>query len=235
MYLANRSSTTNALGSLQQLSLDPLLLFPGDFYVLSDNGALVKQNYVAKKPDHFIDISMPSFPDDQGTVVLLNAQGEIVDEVHYSAKWHFSLIDNEEGISLERVDYNKPSQEPENWHSAASTAGYGTPSYQNSQYRSDLTVQGEVAVTPKTFSPDNDGFEDYTTVSYQLSETGYVANITIFDASGRPIKALAKNATLAQAGSFRWDGLNDKMLKVPVGAYIIYTEIFNLEWQTENL
>jgi len=228
LYIANRSSTTNALGSLRQLTPDNILFFPGDFYVISENGAVVKQTYMVKNPDNFINVAMPSFPDDKGVVVLLNAQGKIVDELSYNSKWHFELIDNKEGISLERIDYNKPTQNHENWHSAASTAGYGTPSYQNSQFRTDLSVAGEVTVTPKTFSPDNDGFEDYTTINYQLSEPGYVANITIFDAGGRPVKSLAKNATLALSGSFRWDGLDDKLNKLPVGVYIVYTEVFNL-------
>lgn len=228
MYIANRSSSTGVLGSLQQLGTESILLFPGDFFVISENGAIVKQSFIAKNPDNFIDVTMPSFPDDEGVVVLLNGQGVITDELHYSAKWHFALIDNEEGISLERVDYNKPTQDKNNWHSAASTAGFGTPSYQNSQYRVDVTGAGEIIISPKTFSPDNDGFDDYTTINYQMTESGYVANITIFDAAGRPVKALAKNATLALTGSFRWDGLNDKFIKVPVGVYVIYTEVFNL-------
>jgi hypothetical protein len=234
IYIANRSSATNALGSIKQITTQLIDIFPGDFFIISENDALVKQNYVVRNTDNFINVSMPSYPDDKGVVVLLNAQGRIVDELSYSAKWHFALIDNAEGISLERVDYNKPTQNADNWHSAASTAGFGTPSYQNSQYRSDITVAGEVTITPKTFSPDNDGFEDYTTLHLQVGEAGFVANITIFDAAGRPVRALARNATLALSASFRWDGLNDKFIKVPVGAYVIYTEMFNLNGKKKS-
>ena len=34
---------------------------------------------------------MPSFSDDAGDVIILNGQGNIVDEVDYSDKWHFPL------------------------------------------------------------------------------------------------------------------------------------------------
>lgn len=226
LYAANRSAA-NAISSMHQLTEEDILIFPGDFFVISENGALVKQNYTAKNPGNFIDVAMPSLPNEDGVVVLLNAQRQVIDELHYSAKWHNTLIDNDEGISLERIDYNKPTQNQENWASAASTAGFGTPSYQNSQSRSDLSVKAAVTVTPKTFSPDNDGFEDFTTINFRMSELGYVANINIFDAAGRPVKALAKNATLALEGSFKWDGLNDRFNKVPAGIYVIYTEIFN--------
>ena len=229
VYLTNRSSTTNALGTLKQLSTVNLLMFPGDYYVISDNAELVKQAYVAQNPGNFINVNpMPSLPDAAGVVVLLNAQGTIVDELRYDEKWHFKLLDNKEGISLERIDYNKPTQRSDNWHSAASTAGFGTPSYQNSQFRADVQLQGEVNIAPKTFSPDNDGTDDFTFINYKLATTGFVANITIFDAGGRPVKSLAKNATLALQGSIRWDGLDDKLQKLPIGTYIIYTDIFDL-------
>ncbi|MCW3108859.1 MAG: hypothetical protein JWQ09_3365 [Segetibacter sp.] len=234
IYIANRSLTTNVIASLHQLTTDNMLLFPADFLVVSENGLVVKQNYVIKNPDNFIDVTMPSFPDDEGVVVLLNAQGQIIDELRYSSKWHFALIDNEEGISLERIDYGKPTQNKDNWMSAASTAGFGTPSYQNSQFRTDVSVQGEVTITPKTFSPDNDGFDDYATINIKMSDPGYVANITIFDAAGRPVKDLAKNATLAATASFRWDGLDDRFHKVPVGVYVVYSEVFNLNGKKKS-
>jgi hypothetical protein len=230
IFIANRSSTTNALGSLRQLTTESTLLFPNTFYVISENGSLVKQKYLAKNPANFIDVSsMPSYPDDKGTVVILNNLGAIIDQLAYDEKWHFELIDNEEGISLERIDYNKPTQNKDNWHSAATSVGYATPSYQNSQFRADVQVQGDVTVTPKIFSPDNDGFDDFTFINYKLSENGYAANITIFDAQGRPVKVLLKNGLLGLSGSFRWDGLDDKLKKVPVGPYVVFTEIYNLQ------
>ncbi len=89
-------------------------------------------------------------------------------------------------------------------------------------------------MTPKTFSPDNDGFDDFATINIKMSETGFVANITIFDAFGRPVKDLVKNATLPQAASFRWDGLDDKLRKVPVGVYVIFTEVFSLDGKKKS-
>jgi len=48
------------------------------------------------------------------------------------------------------------------------------------------------------------------------------------DAAGRPVRVLQRNTTCSATGSFLWDGLNDKQQKVPVGTYIVFTEIFNL-------
>ncbi len=235
LYITNRSSTTGQLGTPKQLTTENLLVFPGEYYVISEDETLIKKAYIAKNPGHFINVSsMPSFPDDKGVVVLLNAQGNITDQLAYDAKWHFALIDNEEGISLERIDYNKPTQNKDNWHSAASTAGFATPTYQNSQFRLDAQVQGMITLTPKIFSPDNDGTDDFTKLTYQMTELGYVANITIFDASGRVVRSLAKNATLALQGNFIWDGLDDKQGKLPIGSYVVYTEVFNLNGKRKS-
>ncbi|MBX9784668.1 MAG: hypothetical protein K2X48_15375 [Chitinophagaceae bacterium] len=59
-------------------------------------------------------------------------------------------------------------------------------------------------------------------------------NVTVFDASGRPVRALQRNALCGQTGSFRWDGLDDKFAKLPLGPYVIFTEIFNLEGKVKR-
>lgn len=228
MIIANRN-TNKDISSLQNLSLDNYLLFPGEYIVATENAEAVKNQYIAKNPDAFTEVPIPSYSDDNGNVVVLNQLGKIVDELPYSYKWHFALIDNDEGISLEKIDYNKATNDPNNWTSAASTVGYGTPTYQNSQYRMDLQAQGEIAIVPELFSPDNDGLDDYAMINFKFPEPGYVANITIYDGAGRPIRILQKNATCGTTGSFKWDGLNDKSEKAPIGIYIIYTEIFNLQ------
>jgi hypothetical protein len=235
LIIANRSSTTGAIGSLKNLKPDPFLFFPGEYIVATEDPAIVKGQYLAKNPDAFAIISsMPSYPDDKGNVVLLNNTGKIIDELPYDSKWHFALLDNEEGVSLERIDPSKPTNDANNWNSAASTVGYGTPTFLNSQYRADLLPQGDIKVQPEIFSPDNDGFDDVALINFRFPEPGYVANITIYDAAGRPVRILQKNATCCATGTFKWDGLNDKQAKVPIGAYVIYTDIYNLKGQRKN-
>ena len=177
---------------------------------------------------HVLEARLPSYPDDKGTVVLLNAQGHIIDEVHYTRDWHFKLIDNPAGISLERIDPSAPSSEANNWHSAASTAGFGTPSYTNSQSRKQPTTQAQFEITPAIFSPDNDGYNDITTLYYKTTGPGFVANIFIFDAAGRLVKYLARNSLLGNNGHWNWDGTDNKGQLLPIGIYIIQIELFNL-------
>ncbi len=227
-YIANRSSA-GAVANIKQLSADNYLLFPQDFMVITEDPSIVKRDFITKNPDAFITTgSMPSFNDDEGYVIILNAQGAVTDELHYNENWHFKLIDNKEGVALERIDYNAPTQQQDNWHSAATSAGYGTPTYKNSQYKINDGLQGDIKVTPEIVSPDNDGMDDFATITYNFPAAGYVASITIFDAAGRPVRYLQRNALCGITGNFRWDGLGEKNQQLPAGIYVVFTEVFSI-------
>jgi hypothetical protein len=197
--------------------------------VVTTNAGWVKANFITKNPGAFAVVgTTPSFNDDKSSVIILNAQGNIMDELNYTDKWHFKLLDNKEGVALERIDYDAPTQSQDNWHSAATSVNYGTPTYKNSQFHINDGVQGEIKITPEIVSPDNDGQDDFATIDYRFPEAGYVASITIFDASGRPVRYLQRNALCGTNGSFRWDGLGDKSQQLATGVYVLFTEVFNL-------
>lgn len=229
LYLANRSAN-GAVASLRKLSEEPFYLFPEDYLAATEDAAVLKQQYLVKNEDALLQLSsLPSYPDDEGTVVLIDLAGTVVDEVAYDKDWQFGLIDNPDGVALERIDPDGPSQNKSNWHSAAASVGYGTPTYKNSQYKLTEDVKATVDISPKIFSPDNDGHDDIATVAYKIDEPGYVANVFVFDASGRLVRQLVKNDLLGLKGAWTWDGLGENRNKLPVGTYVVFTEIFNLQ------
>ena len=232
-FIANR----NAMGivsSIYQFTTEDYLFFPEDYIVVTENAEITKRDFVANDPNAILQLNnLPSYNDGDGDVILLNEQGKIVDEVVYNSKWHFALISNEEAVSLERINANEPSVQ-NNFHSAASSVGYGTPTYKNSQNNIDAEAKGDITITPAIVSPDNDGQDDFATIQYSFPESGYVANITIFDATGRAVRFLERNTLAGVKGYYRWDGLGEKLQKLPVGIYIIYTEVFNLNGKTKK-
>jgi hypothetical protein len=233
-YTATRN-TTGAVSKAQQISSSHRLLFPGDYVLVTDDIDAVSRQYLTKDRAALLQTSaMPSMPDDKGDVLLLNAQGVLIDEVAYDAHWHFKLLNNDEGVALERIDYNQPSQLAMNWHSAATSAGYGTPGYINSQFHTDGLPQAALSLSAPIFSPDNDGLDDFVSIQYQFPTQGYTCNITIYDASGRPVRLLTRNAICSQQGYFRWDGLGDNAQPLPMGVYIVLSEVFTLQGNTKK-
>jgi hypothetical protein len=234
LFVANRNSTGD-ISSIKKIFPTAYSIFPGDYFVITEDASNLEMNYLVSNPDRIIALpSLPSYPDDEGDVILLNGQGNVIDEVRYKDDWHFKLIDDPEGVSLERIDPAGTSQDPANWHSAASTSGYATPTYKNSQFKQTQLIDATIEITPKTFSPDNDGHDDLATIQYKVSQPGYIANITIYDSQGRAVRYLVKNGTLGTSGLWNWDGVDENEKKLPIGIYIVYTEIFNLQGKTQH-
>ena len=52
-------------------------------------------------------------------------------------------------------------------------------------------------------------------------------NIYIFNVAGQLIRHLAKGELVGQEGSILWNGLDGNGNKIPVGVYVVVTEVFN--------
>jgi hypothetical protein len=228
LFLGNRSSS-GAAASFKKISEVDLFLYPGDFVVITSDADALSKQYFIKDPSAVVLVtSMPSYPDDKGNVLVTDVAGKIIDEVVYSENWHFALIADAEGVALERIDPDDSSNVASNWQSAASTAGYGTPGYKNSQYKTHETFNAAITALPRIFSPDNDGRDDFVTITYNVDQPGFMGNVSIYNSSGVVVKKLVNSGSMGIKGSWKWDGLDEKRQPLPAGMYIIYTGIFNV-------
>ena len=220
------SSETETGVDLQAISAEPYVLAPGQLVVLTTRRDVVQNQYPTNDPAAFLPLSsFPSLPDDAGTVIVLNATRQELDRYTYNKNQHLALLDDVNGVSLERVRPEGPSA-ASNFHSAASVVGYGTPGKPNSQYQQDPGGDKFFRVEPEIFTPDGDGQQDLTSINYTLNQPGYVASVTVYDAQGRLTRRLVQNETLAISGFLTWDGLNDQGRKAPIGYYVLYIELF---------
>jgi len=177
---------------------------------------------------------LPSYPNDEGAVFLLNDSGLTIDHFFYDDEMHFDLIKNTEGVSLERISAHTTTNEITNWHSASEVSGFGTPGLKNSQNSNFLADQARVSLDPLVFSPNNDGTDDVVAINYNFGRAGFVATINIYDVDGRIARRLVNNDLLSVKGTFFWHGIDDEGKKSAVGLYIIYFEAFNLQGKVES-
>ncbi|RFP67092.1 hypothetical protein D0N36_01005 [Hymenobacter lapidiphilus] len=208
------------------ISAGPYVLAPGQLVVLTTNPANIQSSYPnSSEPANFLGMpSLPSYPDDAGIVVLTSATNQLLDRFAYNKSMHLKLLDDQNGVSLERIRPEGPSTGA-NFHSAASAAGYATPGRPNSQYQQDPGGDQTFRIEPEVFTPDEDGQQDLTTLNYVLDQPGYAASVTIYDAQGRLARRLVRNETLATSGFFQWDGLTDRGQKAAVGYYVLHIEL----------
>jgi Lamin Tail Domain len=234
LRIANRN-TDNRISSISRLSQTPYPFLPGEYLLISTNNDWVIGKYQPPAVKRSVQLnSIPTFPDDKGEVIVLNDNGDIIDELNYDGKWHFGLINNKQGISLERISADMNTNDPSNWHSASTTSGYGTPGYKNSQAMPDEKDDGTISLGSKIISPDMDGREDFLLIHYRFPKPGNIAYITVFDSQGRLVRNLAQASLCGISGSFRWDGSNNYGTLVPRGIYIILTEVFDLQGKTKK-
>ena len=214
------------------------LMRPGDYIVLTKDSSDIQSNYLNAIFGNFVQLaSLPTYSNDSGTVFLIlpDLDSTVCDYFRYDEDFQFALINNPDGISLERIDFDRPTNEPTNWHSAAESVGWATPGLENSQYYPGQLANDAVSVDPEIFSPDNDGIDDVLNINYTLANPGFVGSVTIFDANGRLIRNLVQNELLAAAGTVSWDGLNNKREKARIGMYIVYFEVFDLEGNVSSV
>jgi hypothetical protein len=230
LVLATEDDYTGEIAAVKNISAEGFLLFPETYLVLTINPDIVNQQYFTTNPDGFLKMeSLPSYNNDTGVVILATKGLEIIDRFVYGEALHFPLLNSFDGVSLERINFNRPSEDLTNWHSAAEDVGFATPAYKNSQFSEVTEVTDPISLQPEVFSPDNDGTDDFLNISYRFDSPGNMMNITVFDARGRLTRKLVNNELLGTEGVFTWDGIGDDNQKATIGIYIIFVEIFDLE------
>ncbi|MEL6140194.1 MAG: FlgD immunoglobulin-like domain containing protein [Bacteroidota bacterium] len=225
-------------GSLRERIDAQALILPGEYLAFTPDPTNILATYPDQAQAAFlIENDLPSLPNDAGNISLIAANGDVLDSFDYEEDFHSELLDDEDGVSLERINPKAPTQQAGNWFSAASRVGFATPTRINSQFRDAVMDPGGAEfffLEEDTFSPNGDGFQDALRISYQTPGAGWNARLRIFDANGRLIKILRRVELLAGEGNFLWDGTTDEGLRARTGIYVILVERFEPSGGTEN-
>ena len=204
-------------------------IVPGQLVVLSPDPLDIDARYVVPNPGGLFSATLPSWDDESDNATLLY-NGQVLDSFTYSATWHTPALSDQNGVSLERISTLSGSGLSSNWASAASTAGYATPTGENSQ-KLVLPGQGEVpfTVTNPQFSPDGDGYKDFLALNFLLPDGDQVGTVDVYDLEGRQIIRLISNETLGTSSIVQWDGRNSDQMLSDMGIYVIFVQLWDAE------
>ena len=210
------------------------LLLPETYCAITMNPADIGTQYYTPYPENIVQADhLPSLPNTEGYVILLDRYMLTIDETYFNDDMHFELLADENGVSLERISFEAESMDRDNWFSAAETAGFATPGYENSQAGSFEETSSEFSLESEIFSPDNDGVDDRLAIRYAYNKTGSVATIAVYNSNGLFITWISENTSLGKEGVFYWDGLDNRNIRCSIGIYIIYAEIYNPEGEAQ--
>lgn len=211
----------------QPIAPEGRLLAPGGILALSPDTASLRAQYPHPGQVLHQSQALPSLPQSGGSYSLSLSHGFPVDYGHYDPSWHMPLLQITRGVSLERLRPQGYASGAADWQSAAGTQHYATPGVVNSQYQAQAQSAGQWRAEPKLFSPNQDGYRDWTELSYRFPGPNHIANVYIHAADGRLVRALLRGQSCAPEGRFRWDGLDDEGQLVAPGIYIAVLEHYH--------
>lgn len=216
----------NGSGSAASLSLEDRLIAPRQYVAATTSRDATIGEYPASFESTFFETaSLPSMNDDEGIIKVVH-DNSAIDSLYYSKSMHSPFLKDKEGVSLERISFSEPTNLAANWKSAASSAGFATPGFLNSNARPEFSGDEEITLEPEAFSPF-DSPRDFVMIHYNFSTGGKVGNIDILDSYGRHVYTLGNNEILGTTGFFRWDGNDVNGHKVRVGYYMVRFEVFD--------
>ncbi len=214
-------------GNNFKLSTIPLLVAGNSYFLLAaDSLVISKYNLDELTLKTIVGVSSLGLVNTGELILLKDVKGNVIDSVFYSDKWQNDNFGSTKNISLERINPNLGANDPSNWSSSVNSIG-ATPGKQNSIYTVNPNIESNISVSPNPFSPDNDGFEDFTIINYKLTQATSQVRIKIFDSRGRLLRTLENNQASGSSGSVIFDGIGDDGQVLRIGIYIIFLEAIN--------
>jgi hypothetical protein len=222
----------NNIDNFYRIDDKPVLLFGGEYIVLTESAANISESYLCYFPERIRTVKvLPSMPDDEGVLLLIDSAGKRYDQIRYADDWHHPQVDNKEGVSLERIQPASSTQDRNNWISASSTSGFGTPGYRNSQYNVFADTDKRLFIEKDVFSPDGDGYADELVVQYTMDKPGYSCSFEVYTSQGRVVKRVINNELLGTSGIIKWRGEQEDGAIVQPGIYVL---LFKLQHPDGN-
>ncbi|MFT5884699.1 MAG: hypothetical protein ACI9IP_001156 [Arcticibacterium sp.] len=218
-------SRTNTAGELE----NPKVVFassqtiePKGVLCLSENARVQIEIYPKAHQGNIIEIDhLPAYSNAEGEVILMLGEEMVLERFSYTEDMHHPSIDDTDGISLERISFEIGANEASNWQSASFNDNYATPGYINPE--NTFTDAFIVSVSPAVFTPDNDGFDEETLISFSADKPGNLTS-KIYDVNGRFIKEISNNQYLSNILEYKWRGLDNSGASLPMGYYILFSE-----------
>ncbi len=233
------SGVNEKLEDLEPLSDHSRIMGPGEYIVLTGSTSHLMDSYQLELSGSWVELeNFPSLPKGGGRIWLSDRSGRIIDAVSYGDEMHMDLISDSKGISLERISSGELGDDPTNWHSAASIAGYATPGRLNSQSLSESDAGKGLSLNPGVFSPDNDGFNDLLVISPGNMDPGCVIRLWVSRPDGSMVRMLANNHVASASSQYSWDGRMDDGRMAEGGFYVVhfigYNPVSGARWRQKR-
>ena len=101
---------TREISNYKQID-EHYVLAASDVVCFTEDTASTIADFFTHDSVKLVQMDLPSFPNDSATIYLLTPDSNIVDKFSYSDDMHFELINDPEGVSLEKIISSENSNE----------------------------------------------------------------------------------------------------------------------------
>lgn len=216
-------------GNPVRLSNYSINIQPGDYFIFTTDSSIFNfYPWIDENNYLFISDVSYSLNNDSELILIKDVFGNVVDSVLYNSNWNNRNLVSTKDKSLERINPNIDGNDPANWSTSAGEYG-ATPGQQNSLFIGGDAGGKKLSVEPNPFSPDGDGFEDNTIITYNLNSGVSQVRVKVFDSKGRLVRTLLSNAASGAQGSIIFDGMKDDGSALKIGIYVLLIEAMGVD------
>ncbi len=214
--------------------LPTFLLNPDSCVAITKDSLVLCEQFSCVSPSNILQVEkMLPLLNDSGYVRLL-ADTILLDTLFYKSDMHHVLIEDVEGLSLERsLDGS--------FHSA-STILRATPGSKNSivikaesdtefipDFEEEISQQDSIChffIESSVTSVYDSEYPQNINLRYRLHKSARIT-AKIYTLSGYSVYTLVESELLHGEGKFHWDGRDENSSLLPVGMYVIVVEIYD--------
>lgn len=213
-------------GSVTYLSASPRCILPGSYYVVCEDKAALSAAYFSSDPQNIFEPGkLTALPDDKGRILLLRRGLGVIDDFSYYDDYHNDMLSSRSGISLERISHEIESNNRSNWLSATGISGWATPGVKNSVSTGPVSNgESSLSFSSSRITPDNDGYEDYLLIQFNLEEGEWLIDARVYNDMGYRLNTLCNKLTAYGRETLLWQGTDYNGKLLPTGIYIIFIE-----------
>jgi len=219
---------TNNSGLLLPLASGSKILKPKEYFLLAADSS-VFNNYTWLNQSTNITIATKNslaLTNQSGFIKITDIYGNLIDSVFYKSGWNNRNILDTKNRSLERINPGINSNASDNWSTSVAQSG-ATPLKLNSIFAGNVSSNANLSFVPNPFSPDNDGFEDFCLINYNLTQPVAQIRIRVFNSKGRLVRTIKNNEASGAKGTIIFNGLDDNGNPLRIGIYIVLLEAVN--------